>query len=85
MSFLQEPAEVRRLIVERSFTELTWLDVSKPSLAWIQQRQTQAPAAPPPLGFHVLLGPAIGRMFQNLTRNLEEQHLAVIAGVFARA
>jgi hypothetical protein len=69
----------------RKETELTWLDVSKPSLAWIQQRQTQAPAAPPPLGFHVLLGPAIGRMFQNLTRNLEEQRLAVIAGVFARA
>jgi ubiquinone/menaquinone biosynthesis C-methylase UbiE len=85
MSFLQEPAEVRRLIVERGFTELTWLDVSKPSLAWIHQRRTQEPAAPPPLGFHLLLGPVIGRMFQNLTRNLEEQRIAVIEAVFARA
>ena len=84
MSFLQEPAEVRRLIAEHGFTELTWLDVSKPSLAWIQQRQTQAPAAPPPLGLHLLLGPIIGRMFQNLTRNLEEQRIAVIEAVFAR-
>ena len=85
MSSLQEPAEVRRLITGSGLTEVTWLDVSKPSLAWIQQRQAMAPAAPPPLGLHLLFGPVISRMFANLTRNLEEQRITVIQAVFAPA
>jgi hypothetical protein len=66
-------------------TEVTWLDVSKPSLVWVQQRLVRAPAAAPPLGLHLLFGPVIGRMLQSLTRNLEEQRIAVIAAVFTRA
>jgi sarcosine/dimethylglycine N-methyltransferase len=85
MSFLRAPAEVRRLIADSGFTEVTWLDVSKPSLAWIQQRQAMAPAAPPPLGLHLLFGTVIGRMLQNLMRNLAEQRIAVIEAVFTRA
>jgi ubiquinone/menaquinone biosynthesis C-methylase UbiE len=84
MSFLREPAEMRRLITNSGLTEVTWLDVSKPSLAWIQQRQAMAPAQPPPLGLHLLFGPIIGRMFQNLTRNLAAQRIAVIEAVFTR-
>jgi SAM-dependent methyltransferase len=84
MSFLQPPAEVRRLIADGGLAEVTWLDVSKPSLAWIRQRQAMAPTTPPPLGLHLLFGPVIGRMVQNLTRNLEEQRIAVIEAVFAR-
>lgn len=85
MSFLRPPAEVRTLIADSGFAELTWLDVSKPSLAWIQRRQAKAPATPPPLGLHLLFGPVIGVMFQNLARNLEEHRIAVIEAVFARA
>jgi SAM-dependent methyltransferase len=64
MSFLQPPAEVRALIADSGLTEVTWLDVSKPSLAWIRQRQAMAPATPPPLGLHLILGPGIDVMFQ---------------------
>jgi ubiquinone/menaquinone biosynthesis C-methylase UbiE len=85
MSFLQRPAEVRTLIADGGFAEATWLDVSEPTLAWIRRRQAQAPATPPPLGLHLLLGPAMGRMFENLTRNLHEQRIAVIEAVFSRA
>ncbi|MGH8069865.1 MAG: class I SAM-dependent methyltransferase [Candidatus Entotheonellia bacterium] len=85
MSFLQPPTEVRRLIADSGLTEVTWLDVSKPSLAWLRQRRAMAPATPPPLGLHLLFGPVIGRMSQNLTRNLEEQRIAVIEAVFAHA
>jgi ubiquinone/menaquinone biosynthesis C-methylase UbiE len=84
MSFLRPPEEVRTLIGASGFTELTWLDVSQPSLAWIKERQAMAPATPPPLGLHILLGPAIGVMFTNLTRNLQEQRIAVIEAVFER-
>ena len=38
-----------------------------------------------PLGLHLLFGPVIGVMFQNLARNLEEHRIAVIEAVFARA
>jgi ubiquinone/menaquinone biosynthesis C-methylase UbiE len=84
MSVLRTPEEVRRLIADTGMTEVTWLNVSKLSLAWIQQRQAMAPAAAPPLGLHLLFGPVIGWMFQNLTRNLQEQRVAVITAVFTR-
>jgi SAM-dependent methyltransferase len=84
MSFLRPPAEVRALIAERGFAEMTWLDVSTPSLAWLQQRLASAPATPPPLGFQLLLGPAVGRMLENLIRNLQEQRLSIIEAVFTR-
>jgi hypothetical protein len=44
-----------------------------------------APVTPPPLGLHLLFGPAIGVMSRNLTHDLEEQRIAVIEAVFARA
>jgi SAM-dependent methyltransferase len=84
MSFLQPPSEVRTLIAGSGFTEVTWIDVSKLSLAWIHQRQAMASATPTPLGLHLLFGPIIGVMSRNLTRNLEEQRIAVIEAVFAR-
>jgi ubiquinone/menaquinone biosynthesis C-methylase UbiE len=84
MSFLRSPEEVRTLIAANGFAEVTWCDVSKPCLDWVRQRQAMAPATPPPLGLHLLLGPAIGVMFRNLTRNLEEQRIAVIEAIFAR-
>jgi hypothetical protein len=58
--------------------------VSKASLAWIHQRQAMAPTTPTPLGLHLLFGPVIGVMSRNLTRNLEEQRIAVIEAVFER-
>jgi ubiquinone/menaquinone biosynthesis C-methylase UbiE len=85
MSFLRSPAEMRAPIADSGFSEVTWLDVLNPSLAWIQQRQAMAPATPPPLGLHLLFGPVIGVMSRNLTRNLEEQRIAVIEAVYARA
>jgi hypothetical protein len=35
MSFLQPPAEMRALIADSGFAEVTWLEVSRLSLAWI--------------------------------------------------
>ena len=36
------------------------------------------------LGLHLLLGADFGSMFRNQVRNLEEQRVAVIQGVFKR-
>lgn len=84
MSFLRPPAEVRTLIAASGFTEVRWLDVSERCLAWIRQQQATAPATPPPLGLHLLLGPVVSVMSKNLTRNLEEQRIAIIEAVFER-
>jgi ubiquinone/menaquinone biosynthesis C-methylase UbiE len=82
MSFLRPPAEMRALIAASGFTEVRWLDVSEHCLAWIRQQQATAPATPPPLGLHLLLGPVVSVMSKNLTRNLEEQRIAIIEAVF---
>ncbi len=38
----------------------------------------------PPLGLHLLLGDDFGTMFRSYGRNLEEDRIAVIQGVFER-
>jgi SAM-dependent methyltransferase len=85
MSFLRPPEEVRTLIAGSGFTEMSWLEVSDRCIDWIRQRQATAPATPPPLGLHLLLGPVAGVMSKNLTRNLQEQRIAVIEAVFERS
>jgi SAM-dependent methyltransferase len=80
ISFLRAPDVVRRLIVARGFRERVWRDSSTAALAWLRERLA---ATPPPLGLHLLLGPAAGEMLHNVARNLEESRIAVIEAVFA--
>ena len=40
---------------------------------------------PPAVGLHLLLGPDFGRMFANQVRNLEEDRVRVVMGVWERA
>jgi SAM-dependent methyltransferase len=88
ISFLRSPAEIRTLLAAAGFSELTWRDVSEPSLAWFQRRPaadpSAAPAAPPPLGVHLLLGPSFGTAVGNLVRNLAENRVVIVQGVLER-
>ncbi|MBI4590613.1 MAG: methyltransferase domain-containing protein [Candidatus Rokubacteria bacterium] len=85
MSFLRSPVAVRALLTATGFEELAWVDVSAPSLEWFRQRvAAQATPAVRPLGLHVLLGADFGLMFKNQVRNLEEDRIAVIQGVWGR-
>jgi hypothetical protein len=84
VSFLQPAQEVRALIAATGFSEVTWGDVSAPSLEWFRRRVARAPATPPPLGLHLLLGSDFGQMFKNQVRNLEEDRIAVIQAVWLR-
>jgi SAM-dependent methyltransferase len=88
ISFLQPPEAIRGLVGRSGLAELSWQDVTGPSLDWFRERIAALDAAqasgPPPLGLHLLLGPLFGPAFRNVLRNLEEQRLAVIQGVFAR-
>jgi len=84
VSFLRPAHEVRGLIVATGFSELAWVDVSAPSLEWFRRQAARAPATPPPLGLHLLLGSDFGQMFRSQARNLEENRIVVIQAVWAR-
>jgi len=86
MNFLRPAHAVRTLIGQVGFKEVAWVDVSASSLEWFRERMAaaQASAAPPPLGFHLLLGADFGQMFRNQVRNLEEGRIAVMKGVWER-
>jgi hypothetical protein len=64
-----------------------WIDVTAPSQAWLQQRLVAMEAAPPvspALGPHLLLGDAFLPMFRDVMRNLDEERVVVVQGVFER-
>jgi MPBQ/MSBQ methyltransferase len=82
ISFLESPEAVRALLRQTGFRELAWVDATAPALEWF--RAWTAPSAPAPLGLHLLLGPDFRDKGRNQERNLEEQRIAVIQGVFTR-
>ncbi len=85
ISFLQPAGVVRALLTEAGFEEVHWRDTSLASLEFLRQRLAQtADGNLPPLGLHLLLGEEFQSMFQNMERNLAENRIAVIQGVFRR-
>jgi ubiquinone/menaquinone biosynthesis C-methylase UbiE len=88
ISFLRPPEEVRALIVSIGFDESAWVDDTASALRWFRERLAAADAASgelPPLGLHLVLGADLGQMFRNLARNLQEDRVVVVQGVFERA
>jgi SAM-dependent methyltransferase len=85
-SFLRPPEAIRGLLAGLGLRETAWVDVSAAALLWFGERVAAArgATAPPPLGLHLLLGPAAGRMFANMLRNLEERRIVVIQAVWLR-
>lgn len=85
-SFLRPPSEVRATIQAAGFRELVWQDTSEESATWFRERLAAARAtvSRPPLGLHVLLGDAAGKMAGNFARNLDEQRVVAVQAVFER-
>lgn len=86
ISFLRPAEGVRALVRSLGFEEQVWVDTTAASLTWFRERvaAARAAAAPPPVGLHLLLGAEAGRMLENVTRNLEEDRLAIIQAVWTR-
>ncbi len=87
ISSLRSPGEVRALLMSMGFKEVAWVDETASALWWIQQRlaaMLAKPTEPPPLSPHLLFGTDFNEMLQNQMRNLEENRVAVIQGVFDR-
>jgi len=84
ISSLAEPAQVRAIVAGQGLRELSWSDETEITLQWYRARLAAATAGAAPFGLHLLLGDDYGAMFLNLVRNLAEQRIVVIQGVFGR-
>ncbi len=85
ISFLMAPDALRRCLAGAGLEEVSWRDRTADGLAWFEKvRAGMAGKAPPPLGFHVLLGPEFAAMAQNQARNLGEGRIALIETIWRR-
>jgi ubiquinone/menaquinone biosynthesis C-methylase UbiE len=86
INFLVEPKELRQMVNEAGFKELVWEDVTAATLEWFQAMKASRAArpadAPPPLGLNLIMGATTAEKIGNLRRNLEEDRVRVIQGVF---
>jgi len=86
ISFLRTPESVRALLKATGFTEIAWVDVTAPALAAFQAavaRAASAPGGATPFGLNLLLDNFATRG-GNQVRNLAEDRVTAIQGVFAR-
>ena len=86
LSFLIRPERLRELIIDVGFDEVAFRDVTEPSLEWfrdvVESMQSRPPEAPPPLGLNLLMGDETPVKASNVVRNLEEERIAVVQGVY---
>jgi ubiquinone/menaquinone biosynthesis C-methylase UbiE len=82
-SHLRPAAEVRATIAALGFREVAWEDQSGVSLEFNRARAAASASADlPPLGAHLLLGEDYGAMVVNQVRNLEEDRIRIVMGVW---
>ncbi len=88
LSYLETPERQRVTILDRGFEEVAWRDVTEPSLEWfrdvVESMESRPADAPPPLGLNLLMGAETPIKAKNVVRNLEEERIAVVQGVFER-
>lgn len=75
-SFLADEEEMRALLPAAGFEIVSWSDTSEAGREWFKAfGQRMAERGPPPLGFHILLGPEFAAMAKNQVRNLVEDRI----------
>jgi SAM-dependent methyltransferase len=81
-SALIGPAEFRRLLTSLGFDVKLWEDKTAAGRDWLRERLSALrEKGPPPLGFHLLIGPVIKEALPNQLRNLEERRITLVQGV----
>ncbi|ADB59565.1 Methyltransferase type 11 [Haloterrigena turkmenica DSM 5511] len=88
LSHLDPPERLREIVLGRGFDEIAWRDVTGPSLEWfrnvVESMRSRPADAPPPLGLNLLMGSETPVKAANVVRNLEEDRIAVVQGVYER-
>ncbi len=82
LSFLIPPDVFRRQVLEHSFQESLWQDVSADSLAWFKRTISSRPNVASPLSIELIAGDNFAEKGRNIVRNLAEGRLVVIQAVF---
>jgi len=86
INFLAAPETLQQMLSEIGFKEKVWKDVTSISLEWFRNMIASMSArptdAPPLLGLNLLMGKTTKDKVNNLTRNLAEDRVRVIQGVF---
>jgi SAM-dependent methyltransferase len=85
ISFLILPDDLRQIIGENGFRELSWKDITKKVIEGIEERRSKDRSNKPiPINIG-LIHTDFGKKRKNITRNLREGRMVVIQGVFERA
>jgi ubiquinone/menaquinone biosynthesis C-methylase UbiE len=88
INFLVTQNELRQMLHQLKFKELQWKDATSVSLKWFQNlvasRSAKPAGTPPPLGLNLLMGKSTAEKGKNMIRNLEEDRIRVVQGVFQR-
>ena len=87
INFLVTPVVLEQILHQAGFRTRHWVDVSALSLTWIQSllpAMASCPSvdAPPLPGVHLLMGTTALEKMTNMARNLSENRISVIQGVF---
>ena len=74
------------MISSAGFDEIIWKDVTALSREWFEAQlkslSSRPKDAPPPLGLNLLMGQSAAEKLNNNLRNLKEERISVIQGVF---
>lgn len=86
ISHLVTPSEIEGLLAAAGFEVVESRDTTELGWKWFvaMAERVAKTGAPPPLGFHLLLGPEFRDMAGNIRRNLEEGRTALVE-IIARA
>ena len=86
IDFLTSTETFRRMVNDLGFEFLVWNDVSADSLEWFKrsasrasQRSSRKRAAP---GIHLLMGNNTAEKMSNMVRNLAEDRIRIVQGIF---
>jgi ubiquinone/menaquinone biosynthesis C-methylase UbiE len=86
INFLAPPDEFHRMINEAGFEASIWDDVSKASLDWFRKASAKAAQRvsekKPPPGIGLLMGNTAARKMANMVRNLAEDRIRIVRGIF---
>ena len=79
---------MRELLDQAGFKNIVWQENTAQCLAWFEslnKKMTNRPQnAPPPVGLNLVIGPTTAEKARNTMRNLQENRIRVIYGVFKK-
>lgn len=86
ISFLVPPERLRALLEAAGLELVRWRDVTTGGHAWFEKVLERVKReGPPPVGLHLLMGAGAPEKMQNVLRNLAEERIVVVQGLFRKA